>query len=85
MSSNKLDDFQEIALRAFLDDQGRKTMASILDPILKSQQRNVLSWNVTDEASERRLIALKHQLTGAELLYRAFFVELEKFSKEPKK
>lgn len=81
----RLDDLDEIALRGFMDDRGRRILNSIMADVVKHQQRSVLSFNVSDEASERKLIALKHQLTGAELLYRAFFVELEKYSKEQKK
>lgn len=85
MPSNKLDDLDELALRAFLDDRGKKILDRILGDIIKRQQASLLSWSVSDEGSERRLIALKHQLTGAELLQRAFMAEVEKYGKELKK
>lgn len=77
----KLDDLDEIALRGFMDDRGKRILDSIMGDILKKQQRSVLSFNLSDEASERRLIAERHKLTGAELLYREFFVQLQAYCK----
>lgn len=83
MSLKKLDDLDEIALRHFMDDRGKAILASIMSPIVDNQRKSVLCYNVTeDPTTERRLVIEKHKLTGAELLQREFFVQLQKYCKQ---
>lgn len=82
----KLTDQQEIALRHFLDaDEGKIILDFLVGRIVETQRRSMLSLSVgVDEASEKRFIIERHQLTGAELLQRKLFVDLEKFCRPAK-
>lgn len=81
MQSPKLDDLDQICLRQFMDDRGKQILEKIVGRIVENQRRSMLSCNPVDEASERRLIRERHQLTGAETLYREMFVQLQKYCK----
>lgn len=78
----KLDDIDQMALRGFMDDRGKKILEVVVGRVVDNMRKSVLCYNVTEhQETERRLVIEKHKLTGAEALQRELFVQLQKYCK----